>query len=103
MTLTATSDAGWTFLYWTGDATGTNATNTVTMDRARSVEAVFGTTLTTSVVGSGTVRLSPASGPFPYGSVVRLTPKPGVGSYFSIWGGASSGSASRSTNAAGTM
>ena len=71
----------------------TGATNTVTMSRARSIAAVFGTTLATSVVGSGTVQLSPASGPYAYGSVVRLTPKPAVGSYFSLWGNAASGSA----------
>jgi hypothetical protein len=96
VTLTATSDAGWNFLNWTGDATGTSSTTTVTMDRVRNVQAIFGTALTTSVVGSGTVLLSPATGPYPYGSVVRLTPKPNVGSYFSIWGGAASGSASTS-------
>jgi alpha-tubulin suppressor-like RCC1 family protein len=100
VTISAVPDAGWTFLGWTGDTNGlgggasgsTGATNSVTMSRARSIAAVFGTTLGTSVVGSGTVQLSPASGPYPYGSVVRLTPRPAVGSYFSLWGNAASGS-----------
>ncbi|NBV25452.1 MAG: hypothetical protein EBS05_26515, partial [Proteobacteria bacterium] len=100
VTVTATPDAGWTFLHWTGDTNGftggtasaAGATNTITMNRARSVQAVFGTTLATSIVGSGTVQLSPASGPYAYGSVVRLTPKPAVGHYFSLWGNAGSGS-----------
>ena len=93
VSLTATPDAGWTFLHWAGDATDTQSTTTVTMDRARSVQAVFGTTVTANVIGSGSVQLSPASGPYPYGSVVRLTPKPGIGSAFSLWGGVFSGRA----------
>jgi len=101
VTVTAVPDAGWSFLYWTGDTNGftggtagaAGATNALTLNRARSVQAVFGTTLATSVVGSGTVQLSPTNGPYAYGSVVRLTPKPAVGHYFSLWGNAASGSA----------
>ena len=100
VTVTATPDAGWTFLHWTGDTNGftggtassAGATNAITLNRARSVQAVFGTTLSTSVAGSGTVQLSPTNGPYAYGSVVRLTPKPAVGHYFSLWGNAGSGS-----------
>ena len=48
-------------------------------------------TLTTSVVGSGTV--SPASGSFNAGSVQTLTAKPASGFVFSGWSGGASGTA----------
>ena len=91
--LTAVADPGWTFLRWAGDASGTAAQTSVVMDRSRSVQAVFGTTLATSAVGPGAIQISPSPGPYTYGQVVRLYPKPALGAAFSLWGGAGSGSA----------
>jgi hypothetical protein len=39
--LTATPDAGWEFVSWSGDCTGSAPTCTVTMDRDRWVFAYF--------------------------------------------------------------
>jgi len=61
------------------------------MDQDRSIQAVFGTTLSTTVAGNGLV--SPSGGVYAYGSVVRLTGIPEAGSYFGVWGNAASGSA----------
>lgn len=100
VTITATPDAGWSFLHWTGDTNGlggstmsaSGATNTLTMDRARNVQAVFGTTVTGSApLGGGVVEVSPAGGVYAYGSVVRLTARPEAGRYFNLWGGHASG------------
>jgi hypothetical protein len=41
VTLTATASAGWQFVRWEGDASGTNASTTITMNAAKSVVAVF--------------------------------------------------------------
>ena len=41
VTVTATAASGWEFVRWTGDASGTSATITVTMDQDRSITAVF--------------------------------------------------------------
>jgi len=45
---------GWTFLHWLGDAAGTDASVNVSMTQNRRLKAVFGTTITTNIVGSGT-------------------------------------------------
>jgi hypothetical protein len=61
------------------------------MDRDKTIFAVFGTTLSTTVVGNGQVQLYPPTGPYAYGTVVRLTGVPQAGSYFGAWGNAATG------------
>lgn len=90
-TLTATPLPGWTFLQWLGDATGTNPVASVEMSKKRCVEAVFGTSLSTAIVGAGTVALSPSPPLYPYGSTVRLTGLPASGGYLALWGNSGSG------------
>jgi hypothetical protein len=86
---TANPSSGWSFLYWLGDASGTNPTVNISMTQDRAISAVFGTTLSTTVAGNGQVL--PAGGVYPYGSVVRLTGVPGPYSYFGSWGNSASG------------
>jgi hypothetical protein len=88
---TANPDSGWQFLYWQGDAAGTNAAVHVIMTEDKSVHAVFGTTLSTSVTGNGQVMLWPPGGVYAYGQTVRLTGVPQAGSYFGAWGTAAGG------------
>jgi len=83
--------SGWTFLGWLGDASGTNRTNSVTMNRNRFVQARFGTTLSTTVAGNGAVTLIPPGGFYPFGTVVQLYGVPQTGNYFALWGNAGSG------------
>jgi hypothetical protein len=90
--LTATPASGWTFLQWLGDDTSTNATYSLVMTRNKSVRAVFGTTLSASVAGNGSVVLSPPGGVYPYGTTVLLSAIPQPGNYFGLWGNAASGS-----------
>lgn len=89
--LTATPNAGWVFLKWLGDASGTDANNSVTMTRDKSVQALFGTTLSTTAAGGGSVTLNPPGGVYPYGFVVQLSAIPTPGNFFGIWGNAASG------------
>jgi hypothetical protein len=90
-TVTATPSPGWTFLQWLGDADGTNPVVTVSMNRSKSVRAVFGTSVTTSAIGNGTISLHPQAQLYPYGQTVRFTAQPANGSYFVSWGGSLSG------------
>lgn len=89
--VTATPAPGWTFLHWLGDATGTNAVATLDMSRNRCAQAVFGTALSHTVVGSGSLVWSPAAELYPYGTTVRLSALPQTGNYFALWGNAASG------------
>ena len=90
--LTALSSNGWSFLEWRGDASGTNPEISLVMNSDRCVRALFGTTLTTTVAGSGRVVLNPPGGIYPYGTVVLLYAVPATNSYFVLWGNYASGS-----------
>ena len=89
--LSAKPDEGYKFFGWSGDATGTNSELTLTMDRDKTVEAVFGTELSTIATGKGKLIINPASGPYPYGTKVSITPVPDAGYYLGLWGGAAFG------------
>jgi hypothetical protein len=87
--LIATPLPGWTFLQWLGDASGTSATTNVrVLNRDLCVQAVFGTTLSITVAGNGSVVVGPVAALYPYGTVVRLTAVPNSGNYFGAWGNA---------------
>ncbi|MBI3852594.1 MAG: immunoglobulin domain-containing protein [Verrucomicrobia bacterium] len=93
--VTATPTNGWTFLGWTGDASGTNTTIGVTMNRNRFVQALFGTRLSTTVAGNGAITflasVFPLGALYPFGTVVHLDAVAQSGSYFALWGNAASG------------
>ena len=91
--VTATPETGWSFLEWRGDFAGTNSVSNVLMDRDRIVEAVFGTSVATNVVGNGSISLDTVATLYPYGTALQLTPVPGSNSYFVSWGGSIGGSA----------
>ena len=63
----------------------------LTMDRSKYVQAVFGTTLGTTCIGTGAVALTPSLEYYPYGSRVQIAALPGTGSFFSAWGGDAAG------------
>ena len=98
VTLTATPAANYGFAGWSGACTGTGDC-TLTMDAAKSVRATFTLLpkLTVTRSGSGTV-----TGPginctgdcteyYPSGTLVTLTATPAVGSVFTGWSGACTG------------
>jgi hypothetical protein len=91
VTTTATPSSGWAFLQWTGDAGGTNATNNVLMTRNKSIQAVFGTSLSTTATGGGSVLLNPPGGFYPYGTTIWISAVPQAGNFFALWGNAASG------------
>lgn len=91
--LTATPSPGFVFSGWSGGATGTTNPLSVTMNANKSITATFTAvptfSLTTRIVGSGTV--SPASGAFNQGSTQTLTAKPASGFLFTGWSGDATG------------
>jgi Divergent InlB B-repeat domain len=91
--LTATPSNGWNFFGWAGDINGTDTTNSIVMTRDKAVQAVFRTSLNTSIVGHGTVALDPPGGIYPSGTTVRIMALPDNGYYFLQWSGATNGSA----------
>ncbi len=91
VTATATANPGWTFLGWSGDINGANATNTFVVTGNMSISSQFGTTLSNTVTGNGTVLIHPSAALYPYGSSVLLSAVPNAGSYFALWGNAASG------------
>ena len=77
VTATATASNGWTFMRWAGADTGTNNPLTLPVNSSTNLGAVFGTTISTSVsVAGANVSLWPSTGPYPFGSLVRLVATP---------------------------
>ncbi|NLG17264.1 MAG: carbohydrate-binding protein [Fibrobacter sp.] len=101
VTLTATPQSGYAFDKWSGDASGTNATVSITMNANKNVTPAFKQiptnefTLTIQVTGSGTVTKNPDQATYTKGTVVNLTANPAAGrSKFSSWSGGASGTSS---------
>jgi hypothetical protein len=88
---TAVASPGWSFLYWQGDASGTNPSVNISMEKNKTIQAIFGTSLSTTVTGNGQVVVQLVRSLYPYGEVVRLTGVPQPGNYFGFWGNAATG------------
>lgn len=71
--LSATTNAGWTFLRWEGAASGTANPLSLTVTGAMNVQAIFATTPRTNVLGQGAVRFS---APVPWNMARRWTSPP---------------------------
>jgi hypothetical protein len=91
VSVVATPTLGWTLLRWLGDLAGNSLSNNLVMDAPKVVEAEFGTSLQTVVVGNGSLSLDPPGGVYPHGTQIRLYATPGAGSCFYFWGNAGSG------------
>jgi uncharacterized repeat protein (TIGR02543 family) len=91
--LTATPDVGWSFVTWTGDATGTTNPVSVTMNSNKSVTANYTQIQYTLTITSlhGTVAKNPDKATYTYGEVVQLTATPDVGWNFANWTGDATG------------
>jgi len=99
VTLTANANMGWSFASWSGDASGTSSSTTVSMTSNKAVAATFTQnvyTLTTNLVGSGSVNRN-NNGPYHYNDVVQLTAVPSTGWTFDHWDGDLTGSANPAT------
>lgn len=92
VTLTANPAEHWVFQSWSGDASGTTASTTITMDRDKSVTANFTERLyelNVTIVGEGSVteEIVQSKSEHTVGTVVRLTPVAADGWLFAGWDG----------------
>ncbi len=99
VTLTAKPANGYKFIGWSGDATGSNASISVKMDRDKEISAEFFKdngkpiyTLTITTTGSGVVIVDPQQTYYDSGTVVTLSIGLVGDGTFTGWGGALSGS-----------
>ena len=91
--LTAKAADGWGFVQWSGDIVTTTQEAGVTVDGPKRVIAEFARlgTLTTKVVGSGSITRTPAGQSFLPGTAVTLTAQAQAGWRFLKWSGGGSG------------
>jgi hypothetical protein len=92
VTVRATPASGWSFLDWLGDASGSSLVAAVSMNRDMAVQALFGTTIGSNVLGAGRIQFSPQVPVYPFGATVGVTAIPQTGNYFMSWAGALNGS-----------
>jgi hypothetical protein len=91
VTVSAQPEPGWSILQWIGDLSGGTASTNITISRPTFAEAVFGTSLQTTVIGNGSVQFEPPGATYPYGAQLRLYALPDLGHYFHFWGHSFSG------------
>ena len=96
VSVTAIPTAGWSFLGWQGDASGTANPLTVTLASDLTIKAVFQQqySIQTVVIGHGQVQLSPSGPLFNAGTPVQATAVAAAGWRFVGWSGGASGTAS---------
>jgi formylglycine-generating enzyme required for sulfatase activity len=101
VTVEAVADSGWSFDSWSGDLTGSTNPTTITMDGDKSITATFTInqyTLTTNVVGNGSITLDPTGGTYDYGTVVTVEAVPvSYFDSFDSWTGDLTGSTNPAT------
>jgi len=88
--LTATPSNGWSFIGWQGGASGNSNPLNLNFSQPNSIQAIFGTTVTTNTLGNGTVVFSQPN-PVPFGTALKASALPVSGSYLLAWSGAASG------------
>jgi gliding motility-associated-like protein/uncharacterized repeat protein (TIGR02543 family) len=102
-TLKATPAAGYIFTGWSGDASGTSSSTTVTMNGDKSVTANFQAQSSTTKYTLGAAASPSAggtvtgAGSYDAGAVVTLTATAAAGYTFTGWGGDASGTSTSAT------
>jgi hypothetical protein len=102
VTLTAYPASDWSFSGWSGGATGSSLTTTISMNSDINIMAVFTQietyyTLNMSTNGSGTISKSPNLSSYASGTIVTLTAAPASAWSFTGWSGDASGSSLSTT------
>ena len=92
VTITATPANGWSFLSWLGDASGSSPVAAISMNHDMAVEALFGTSVGSNILGAGQIRFNPQVPIYPFGATLGVAAIPQTGNYLINWAGALSGS-----------
>ncbi|WP_158591758.1 InlB B-repeat-containing protein [Oceanobacillus halophilus] len=99
VTLEANPAAGWEFVRWDGDVTGTNNPLSITVENSMSVKAIFKETghheLTLSISGGGNILRDSLNSTYADNETITLVAQADAGWKFSGWRGSVSGSNSR--------
>jgi len=103
ITLTASSNPGWTFEAWSGDVTGSTTEITHTIVGETVITATFSQDAYTLTVShdpaqGGTVTVVPQQAIYRYGDTITLTATANPGWTFSEWSGDATGSATEITH-----
>lgn len=88
VSVVAVPDPGYRLQSWSGDLSGDGAGQSLTMDGNKSVTAVFATetySVTTDVVGSGSILVEPVQPTYSYGDVISVTAVPSDTWQFTNW------------------
>jgi len=88
--VTATANSGYSFTNWSGDLSGTNPSQTVTVNGNLNIVANFSAaqyTFTATSSGNGGVNWTPQKALYGSGEVVTATATPNSGYYFVGWTG----------------
>ncbi len=87
-------DQGWAFSHWEDDLSGKDTPAIITMDRDKSITAVFVKKeyqLSLNTTGQGTVDAEPQQDLYEHGTIVTLTASPDTGWEFDHWQGDAKG------------
>ena len=87
--LTAVPSNGWSFIRWTGATNSTANPLNFTITQTNSLQAIFGTVVSTSSFGGGIVLNF--TNPIPFGTSLTVSAVPDPGNYFFGWTGALGG------------
>ncbi len=88
--LTPVPTLGWHFVAWSGDTAASSNPLPVPMIRGKTITATFAIntyTLSVTVIGNGTVGVSPAQATYDHGTPVTLSASAAAGSHFVGWSG----------------
>jgi hypothetical protein len=94
VSLVPTPATGWRFSHWAGGVQGSSVPAQVTMTEGLAVTAVFERlqhTLTTNMLGKGSIEQTPSKTLYDYGEEVLLDAQPETGWRFITWAGDASG------------
>lgn len=95
ITVTALPKEGYEFIRWSGDLSGTDSTQIITMDSDKSITAIFHIktfTISTSPVTNVTIIIEPEADTYDYGTPVTIICVADLGYGLDSWGGDLSGS-----------
>lgn len=87
--LTAVPSNGWSFIRWTGGTNSTANPLSVTINQTNNIQAIFGTTVSTSSFGGGIILNF--TNPIPFGTSLTVSAVADPGNYFFGWTGALGG------------
>jgi uncharacterized repeat protein (TIGR02543 family) len=89
VTITAYTNTGYEFSGWTGSASSTNSSVTITMDSNKALTANFAQmyTLTRQTFGSGSINVNPNNTYYSSGTSVSVTAVPLSGYVLAYWSG----------------